>query len=51
VLGLNREALSEIRCPARLEMLPGATHLFEQRGALESVSALADRWFVERMGT
>ncbi len=45
VLSLNRDALKRLRAPARLEVIPGATHLFEEPGALEDVSRLATRWF------
>ncbi len=49
VLELNREALAELRCEARLEVVPGAGHLFEEPGALDSVSELAADWFVEHL--
>jgi putative phosphoribosyl transferase len=45
VLALNREALARLRCEARLAVVPGATHLFEERGALEEVVELARGWF------
>jgi dienelactone hydrolase len=45
VLGLNRRAMAEMACPARLEVVPGATHLFEEPGALERVAGLAAEWF------
>ncbi len=45
VLDLNREALSKLRCTSALEIVPGATHLFEEEGALERVSRLAREWF------
>jgi dienelactone hydrolase len=51
VLDLNREALQRMRAAARLEIVPGATHLFEEPGALERVAALAVDWcrrYVER---
>jgi putative phosphoribosyl transferase len=44
VLRLNREALRVLQCPKRLEVVPGATHLFEEPGALEIVAHLAGRW-------
>lgn len=47
VLRLNRDALARLRCPARLEIVPGATHLFEEAGALEHVAHLARDWFAE----
>ncbi|GFH36423.1 phosphoribosyltransferase family protein [Streptomyces pacificus] len=45
VLDLNRQAESALRCACRLAVVPGATHLFEEPGALEEVSALARDWF------
>lgn len=45
VLELNRSALRALRCTKRLEVVPGATHLFEEPGTLDSVSELAAAWF------
>ncbi|MDP1899977.1 MAG: dienelactone hydrolase family protein [Rubrivivax sp.] len=45
VLALNRDAASQMRCPHRLEVVAGATHLFEEPGALEVVAELAADWF------
>lgn len=45
VIGMNREAMGRMRCEARLEIVPRATHLFEEPGALERVAALATDWF------
>jgi putative phosphoribosyl transferase len=45
VLDLNREALDELRCEKRLTVVPDATHLFEEPGALERVAELANEWF------
>jgi putative phosphoribosyl transferase len=45
VLQLNREALKQLGGVKRLEVIPGATHLFEESGALERVGALAADWF------
>jgi dienelactone hydrolase len=45
VLGLNQLALNQLRCPKRLAVVPGATHLFEEAGAMERVSRLACDWF------
>jgi putative phosphoribosyl transferase len=45
VLQLNREALEQLSCPKRLKIVPGATHLFEEPGALEEVAGLAREWF------
>jgi pimeloyl-ACP methyl ester carboxylesterase len=49
VLHLNRMALRELHCKARLEVVPGATHLFEEPGALESVAHLAGEWFATHL--
>jgi putative phosphoribosyl transferase len=46
VLELNREARAQMRCETSLEIVPGATHLFEEPGALDQVATLARRWFV-----
>ena len=45
VIELNREAFNQIQCPKELRLVPGATHLFEEPGALETVAALAAEWF------
>ncbi len=45
VLDLNRRAQRELRCENRLEVVEGATHLFEEPGALEEVAGLARAWF------
>ena len=45
VLELNRAALARLRAPARLEVIPGATHLFEEPGALDEVARHAAAWF------
>jgi len=49
VLELNHWALGQLRCAKRLEVVPGATHLFEEPGALESVAALAAEWFLTHL--
>jgi putative phosphoribosyl transferase len=49
VLDLNRRALRELGGEARLEVVPGATHLFEEPGALEQVARLARDWFVRHL--
>jgi putative phosphoribosyl transferase len=46
VLELNRLALGRMRAEAVLEIVPGATHLFEEPGALEEVARLARDWFL-----
>ncbi|MGW2702159.1 phosphoribosyltransferase family protein [Streptomyces sp. NPDC001340] len=49
VLGLNQEAQAQLRCENRLEVVPGATHLFEEPGTLERVTELARDWFTDHM--
>jgi putative phosphoribosyl transferase len=46
VLALNRQVLRALRCEKRLEVVPGASHLFEEPGALDAVAHLAADWFV-----
>jgi dienelactone hydrolase len=50
VLRLNEHALAALAGEARLEIIPGATHLFEEQGALERVAQLARDWFVHHLG-
>jgi hypothetical protein len=45
VLALNRRTIAHLRCEARLTIVPEATHLFEEPGALELVASLAATWF------
>jgi putative phosphoribosyl transferase len=45
VIDLNRQALEHLQCEKRLEIVPGATHLFEEPGALGVVARLAAGWF------
>jgi putative phosphoribosyl transferase len=49
VLELNRQAQSRLHCENRLAVVPGATHLFEEPGALEAVTDLARDWFTDHM--
>ena len=49
VIQLNEEARSQMSAPVRLEIVPGATHLFEEPGALEHVSRLALEWFGQHL--
>jgi putative phosphoribosyl transferase len=49
VLELNREARAHLRCENRLEIVPGATHLFEEPGALRAVTELASSWFTDHL--
>jgi len=50
VVDLNEKALHHLRGVKRLEVVPGATHLFEEPGALEQVALLARRWFEHFLG-
>ncbi len=50
VIALNRQAMAAMGAPVRLEIIPGATHLFEEPRALEEVARLAGRWFLEHLG-
>ena len=45
VIGLNRTAMARMTCPTELRIIPGATHLFEEAGALEQVARQAALWF------
>jgi putative phosphoribosyl transferase len=47
VIDLNREAAHSLKGPHRLEVVPGASHLFEEPGKIEEVAALARDWFLE----
>jgi hypothetical protein len=49
VIELNQEALQRLQCEKELIVIPGATHLFEQRGALDEVAQAAASWFVRHM--
>jgi putative phosphoribosyl transferase len=49
VLDLNRKALARMNCVKRLELIPGAGHLFEEPGTLERVATLAREWFAEKL--
>jgi len=51
VIDLNEMARDQMRCEVKLEIIPGATHLFEEPGALEEVAKLASAWFVNKIGT
>ena len=49
VIELNREAMRKMSCEVRLEIVPGATHLFEEPGTLERVMELSTEWFDTRL--
>ncbi|WP_352432253.1 dienelactone hydrolase family protein [Pyrinomonas sp.] len=50
VLKLNEEAFRHLQCEKELVVVPGATHLFEEPGALEEVARLAGDWFARHLG-
>jgi dienelactone hydrolase len=49
VIEMNEEALRSLRCEKRMEIVPGATHLFEEPGTLERVAVLARDWFGQHL--
>lgn len=49
VIALNREAFARLTCPKSLQIVPGATHLFEEPGALDTVARLAGEWFLRHL--
>jgi putative phosphoribosyl transferase len=49
VIELNQEAFKRMQCEKALKIVPGATHLFEERGTLEQVQELAAAWFTAHM--
>jgi putative phosphoribosyl transferase len=49
VIELNAMARDQMRCEVKLVIIPGATHLFEEPGALEKVAKLASEWFVAHL--
>lgn len=49
VIELNEQAFEHLQCEKRLAIVPGATHLFEERGTLEQVAELAADWFVAHL--
>jgi len=51
VLGLNRAAAERLRCEHEVMVVPGASHLFEEPGALEVVAGLASVWFADHLGS
>jgi dienelactone hydrolase len=50
VIGMNRDAMAQMRAEVALEIVPGATHLFEEPGTLEAVARLARGWFTRHLG-
>ena len=51
VIGLNKQAYQKLTCVRSLEIIPNATHLFEEKGALEAVAVKAAQWFTEKINT
>jgi pimeloyl-ACP methyl ester carboxylesterase len=49
VLDLNHQAVDRMHCEKKLQVIPGAGHLFEEPGALSKVAALARDWFLEKL--
>lgn len=49
VIEMNRRAFAQLTCRKRLEIIPGATHLFEEPGTLEAVADLAGDWFLRHL--
>lgn len=50
VIELNEQARAQMKCECRIDIVPGATHLFEEPGALEQVAKLASGWFLAHIG-
>ena len=50
VIELNRQAYEQLKAKKQLAVVPGATHLFEEPGALQEVARLAARWFTQHLG-
>src|SRR6266478_1300450 len=50
VIELNEQARAQMRCEIKIDIVAGATHLFEEQGALEQVAKLASDWFVNHIG-
>jgi putative phosphoribosyl transferase len=50
VIAMNREAFEDLKCEKDMVIIPGATHLFEEPGALDEVAKLAANWFLKYMG-
>jgi putative phosphoribosyl transferase len=49
VIEFNRRAMAHMHCEKELQIIPGATHLFEEPGALEKVAGLARDWFLQKL--
>ena len=49
VIAMNRDALARLTCEKKLEIVPGASHLFEEPGTLDAVARLAGDWFLAHL--
>lgn len=49
VIEMNRDAFAQLTCKKRIEIVPGATHLFEEPGTLEAVARLAGDWLLAHL--
>jgi len=49
VIEMNRQAMAQMHCDKQLQIIPGATHLFEEPGTLEQVAELAREWFDQHL--
>jgi len=49
VLDLNRGAQAELHCQNHLAVVPGASHLFEEPGTLDTAAGLARDWFIRHL--
>jgi dienelactone hydrolase len=49
VIDLNRKAMAHLQCEKELQIVPGASHLFEEPGALKKVAGLARDWFLKKL--
>jgi putative phosphoribosyl transferase len=49
VIPLNEDAFGQLRCEKALRMIPGASHLFEEPGALEKAAVMASEWFAQHL--
>lgn len=47
VIALNKKAMASLNCTHRLEIVPGASHLFEEPGTLDKAAALSNQWFTQ----
>jgi putative phosphoribosyl transferase len=50
VIDMNEQARAQMKCECKIDIVPGATHLFEEPGALEQVAKLASDWFLGHIG-